>query len=513
MKPFKSKKNKITLHPMMTFIVLTFAVIIISGILNLFGASASYNTVNSVTGAYQTNLVTVESLFRLRGIKYIFANTVSNFSSFAPLIMLLISLIGVGILEESGFLSSFFFLVTKKMPKYLVTYFYVLTCIILSICGDVSFVVLIPLAALLFKHGRRNPLSGIIASFVAVACGMGINLTMSGMDSALSNLTVNSASIIESYSMSSSCYLFIMLFATLISAGLITYVTETMIIPKLGKYEEDSNEIIIDKDKLTRKEVRGLFFAGAGFVLYLFILIYNIIPYVQFGGNFLDYSQARYIDKLFGANSFFNSGFIFVITFMFFLIGFLYGIGAKTIENHKDVCDFLAKSLDDIGKIIILIFFASVFVSLYKYTNIGYLITAALSNIIYKSNFTGLPLVGLVIFISTISTIFLPSLTARWEILSGTVVPLLMTSGFSAEYAQVLFSSTGTVLYGLTPVMAYFVIYLAYLDKYDKSGTGMWKSIKYLIPYAIFMLVMWIVLLILWYLTGLPLGIGTFVLS
>lgn len=512
MNRIKSIKTKVFLHPMMAIIVMIFAVIIASGILNFFGASASYNTVNAVTGNNQSNLVTVESLFSLRGLKYIFSNTVSNFSSFAPLIMLLISLIGIGILEESGFLATFFFAITKRAPKYIVTFVLSLLCVILSISGDVSYVLFIPIAALLFKHGRRNPLAGIIVSFISISVGFGINLTMSGIDSSLANMTSNAAKIHGIYSLHSLGFLFIMIVATIASSILITYICEKYTIFQLGKYEPDEDEITIDKDRLTRKEKRGLLFAGTGFVLYALILIYNVIPRVPFGGNFLDYSQSRYIDKLFGANSFFNSGFIFVITFLFFLIGLLYGLGAKTIEDHRDVCDFLSKSLDGIGKIIILIFFASILVSLYKYTNIGQLITAIFSTIIFKSNFSGIPLVTLVIFVSIITTIFLPSLTARWEILSGTIVPFLMTSGYTADFAQLVFTSCGTILYGLTPIMAYYVIYLSYLDKYDRSGTGVLKSIRYLVPYAFVIMVMWIVLITLWMLVGIPLGVGSGVL-
>ena len=132
MNRIKSIKTKVFLHPMMAIIVMIFAVIIASGILNFFGASASYNTVNAVTGNNQSNLVTVESLFSLRGLKYIFSNTVSNFSSFAPLIMLLISLIGIGIMDRSGFLDTLFFVFTKKLKKSVVTFFLVLFCLLVS---------------------------------------------------------------------------------------------------------------------------------------------------------------------------------------------------------------------------------------------------------------------------------------------------------------------------------------------------------------------------------------------
>ena len=151
----KRIKDKIILHPIMSFIVLIIATIVASGILNLFDVSVTYNKLNT-SGAYESTLVTVESLFSLNGIKFIFSNTVLNFASFTPLSMLLIILIGIGIMDKSGFLDSFFYILTKKISKRTVTFSLSLICILSSIMGDISFIILIPLAALLFKYGKRN---------------------------------------------------------------------------------------------------------------------------------------------------------------------------------------------------------------------------------------------------------------------------------------------------------------------------------------------------------------------
>ena len=509
MKKIKKFIEKIKMHPIMAFILLTGFVIILSGILDVFDASVTYNKVNLKTGGYESTLVTVESLLNLSGIKYIFSNTVANFVSFTPLSMLLIVLIGIGIMDKSGFLDTIFFVLTKKMPKTAVTFIFTLLCIITTITGDLCFVVMIPLSALLFKYGKRNPKVGIVSAFAALSLGYGMNIFISSIDSSMITATENAARIISAaYTINSSCFIFIMIPATLIGAGLITYVTEKIIAPKFGKYEVEE-EIVQDKDKLTKKEMRGLIFAGIGALIYLIVFIYNIIPNVPLGGNLLDYSQNRYIDKLFGYESFFNSGFVFVITFLFFLCGLLYGLGTKSIKNHRDICNYLSHSLDDIGKVIVLLFCASMFISLLKYTNIGNLITASFANIIFNSSFTNIPLLILVLFFSILSTFLLPSFVSRWNILSGSIVPVMMSSGFSAEFAQLVFTVGSSLVYPLTPVMAYFVIYISFLEKYDKDGVGVVKSIRYMIPYCVIMLGMWIVLLLLWYVIGIPLGLSS----
>lgn len=512
MKKFKKIRDKIRLHPMMAFILLTGLVIILSGILDIFDASVTYNKVNTRTGAYESTLVTVESLLNLSGIKYIFSNTVANFVNFTPLSMLLIVLIGIGIMDRSGFLDTIFYVLTKNVAKTTVTFVFALICIIVSITGDLGFIVLIPLSALLFKYGKRNPIVGIITAFAATSLGYSINIFISSIDSSLMQYTSLAAGIISSgYRMRSYAYSFVMIVATVVGAGLITYVTERIIAPRIGKYEVDEEEIVQDKDKLTRRETRGLIFAGIGAFIYLLIVVYNIIPNVPFGGNLLDYSQGRYIDKLFGIDSFFNSGFVFIVTFLFVLVGLLYGLGTKSIENHRDICNYLSHSLDGIGKIIVLIFFASMFVSLLRYTNIGLLLTATITKWLSAVNFGGIPLIILVLFVGIITTFLAPNLLNRWIVLSGTIVPMMMTNGFTPEFAQMLFSVGTSIAYGITPAMAYFVIYVSFLEKYDKDGVSIIQSIKYILPYVFIILIMWIALLIIWYLVGIPLGIDSFI--
>ena len=507
MKRIKKIRDKIVLHPIMTFLILILITICFSGILSLFDVTGSYNTINTKTNTIESTIVTVENLFSLRGLKYIFSNTVSNFASFTPLSMLLIVLLGIGIMDKTGFLDTLFYALTHKLRKNIVTFILVFLCILSSILGDIAYIIFIPISALLFKYGKRNPQAGIITAFASISCGIGINIFINSVDSSLLTYTKDAANLLkENYLIKTSSFWIIMILAVISLSIIITNITEKNIIPRLGKYETEDEE----EKYISKKEFRSLYISLIIGAIYLLIFIYNIIPGLPFSGNLLDYSQKLYIDKLFGYNSFFNQGFVFVITMLFFIVGFTYGLLTKSIKNQRELCDTLSHSLDGMGKVLVLIFFASAFISILKYSNIGTIIISYLVSIISTSKFTGLALVILVFVLSSISTILLPSSIYRWSIFSPVMVPALMNSGVSPEFAQVIFRASESVTYGLTPVMAYFVIYLAFMEIYnqDKKGVGLFSSLKHLIPYSVGTLLMWLVLIIIWYLIGLPIGIG-----
>lgn len=501
--------KKIRLHPIMTFMVLIIITIVLSGILSFLGFEATYSKANTVTGSYDQTLVGVESLFNLSGLKYIFSTTVSNFAAFTPLSMLLIILIGIGIMEKSGFLKTVFTYLTQKASKRMLTLFLVIICMIISVAGDIGYAVMIPLSALLFYYGRRNPLLGIVTSFAALSCGRGLSIFLTSVDSSLLTSTIESANLLDpNYTSNTHAFILIMTISIIILSVILASITERVMVYNVTKYEfkDDKKEI-----KLGKKEVRGLLFALIGGIVYLLIFIYNIIPGIPFGGNLLDYSQNLYIDKLFSYNSFFSQGFVFIITIFFVILGLLYGIGAKTIKNNHDFCENLGHSLDGIGNTIILIFMASVFINVFKKTNIGTVFTAMLTNVISVSSFKGIPLIILLFIVGAITTLLLPTSISKWPIMAGNVVPILMNSGISPEMTQVIFRFSEGLTYGLTPVMAYFIIYLAYMEKYNQDATpiSLFTIIKYQLPYSIVTGIVLILILIIWYVIGIPLGIGT----
>ena len=501
-------KEKVTLNPIMTLLILIAITIVASGLLSLIGLNATYNQVDPTTGEYHQILIKVQSLFSLSGLKYIFSSTVENFASFTPLSMLIIILIGIGIMEKSGFLKTAFVLLTKYAQKKTVTFAIVLISILMSICGDIGYVIMIPISALLFHHGRRNPLLGIVASFAALTCGTGLSIFITSIDSSLLTSTLLSASVLDkNYRLGQFSFIFIMLVAVIALSILITLITEHIAVEKVAKYDfkEEKREF-----KLGRKEIRGLFFSFTAAAIYLLIFIYNIIPGLPFSGNLLDYSQTLYIDKLFSYNSFFSQGFIFIITMLFVILGFFYGIGARTIKNNNDLCEDLSHSLDGIGKTVILIFLTSVLLNVFEKSNIGNVFCGLLTGLLTETKFTGIPLIILFFIISAVCTILLPNPLSKWLIISGSIVPLFMNAGFTPEMTQTIFRFAEGATYGLTPLMMYYVIYLAYIEKYNQSDKpiSLFTTIKYQLPYSIASGLVLLIILILWFILGIPLGIG-----
>lgn len=504
-------KTKVAMHPIMTIIFLIGVTIILSGILSALGLQATSKRISATSLEYNTYIAEVASLFSLSGLKYIFTSTINNFVSFAPLCNLIIVLIGIGVMKKSGFLDKVFTLLTKSTKKNIVTFVLVLISTMVGIIGDISFVIMLPLAAILFEVGKRNPTIGLIASFAGLTCGYGLNVIFTSVDSSLLSLTTLAANVVDSnYAIKTLSFVFIMLVAIILLAILITQITEKYLVYKLDKYEIP--ETTIEDDLIDKKEKKGLAFAFLAFMVYFLIFLYNIIPGLPFSGKLLDQSQVFYIDKLFSYNSFFSKGFIFVITLGMVIMGLFYGIGARTIKNQKELCEALGHSLDGIGQTIVLIFFVSVLINVVKYTNIGTVIVTLLSNLINLTSFTGIPLIILLFIICAIAPILLPSSLLRWQIISGVAIPAFMEAGISPEFAQVIFRFGESVTIGLTPLFAYFIIYLALLEKYNQKEQpiSLLKAIKLQLPYACLTFILLLTILIAWYIVGLPIGIGAY---
>ncbi len=503
------EKTKMTLHPVMSFLILSGITILLSGLLYLLEFQQTVYTINATTLEYSTELVEITNVFSLEGLKYIFSSTVSNFVNFAPLSSLIIILIGFGVMEKSGFLKTAITFLTKKMKKNTVTFILVFMSVIASVMGEISYIIILPLSAAIFKYGKRNPALGLIAAFAGLTCGSGISFIFTSIDSSLLSQSLLAARVLDiNYRMASISAIFIMAVAVILLSFIITWITENVIAKRLNNVVNEDEE---NEDKLlTRRELRGLLFALFAASLYVIIILYNIIPGLPFSGNLLDNTQILYIDKLFSYNSFFSNGFVFVVSMFFLSLGLFYGLGARTIKNNKDFVDALGHSLDGIGKTLVIILAASLFISIFKYSNIGTVIVAYLTSLFRNISFQGLPLVILLFVVSAIATIFIPTSITKWSIIAPTVVPVFMNAGITPEFAQVIFRFGEGITMGLTPIMAYFVIYLAILDKNnpEEKPISLWQGIKFQVPYAVATAIVLLVLIVLWYIIGLPLGIN-----
>ena len=521
----KLKLKKFYFHPITVFIVLSFIVVLLSGILSKFEMQATYNTINKTTKELEATIVSVENLLSFDGMKFIISNASKNFMSFAPLGMLLISLIGLCVAEATGFIEAFSRKYIRKLSNIQLTFIVIFIATISSLINEIGYAVLIPLVAMVYSANGRNPLTGIVTAFCGVAFGAGVSIFVGSTEVALMDYTSIAASIIDSNThISLTCNLIFIIVASIIMTIVGTIIIEKIISPRLGKYKirEDLTKTeelrIIDleeeeqhKIEREKRQKKGLKYALITFIIVILIFIYMLIPNLPNSGMLLDMKESTYLGQVFGENSYFQDGFTYMMSLLFLFIGIAYGIGAKTVKNDKEIIEKTGAYFSKIGTILVLIFVVSQFIAIFKKTNIGVIITAWLANLIEYLEFSGIPLIILVLIAIALSNIFLTTPGAKWAIFSPVVVPMFMQSNISAQFAQLVMRAGDSMTNGITPLLACFVIYLGYLNIYNfdkEKPITIRRSIKLVLPYFAIICATWILLVIGWYILGIPIGPG-----
>ena len=193
-------------------------------------------------------------------------------------------------------------------------------------------------------------------------------------------------------------------------------------------------------------------------------------------------------------------------------MGLFYGIGSKSIKNHKDFCNSLGHSLDGMGNVLVMIFFASTFISVFKESNIGNTFVSTIGNLIANSNISGIALIIVVFLVVAVSSILVPSSTIKWSILSTSLVPSMMTSGLTPEFIQIIYKFAETSTKNITPLLAYFIVYLGFLEKYNQSDKKirLIDALKFQLPYTICVVLVLLTIIVVWYIIGMPLGVNAF---
>ena len=234
----RKKKNKeLKLHPITSFIILILATIILSAILSIFNISASYDSVNIKNNELEQTMVTITNMLNSDGIKFIISNASKNFASLTTLSTVIITLMGIGVAEETGLIQTVMKKRLTKINPKVITFLLILTAVFSSIVNEVGYAVLIPMGALLFLFNGRNPLAGIAAAFAGVAFGYSISFFVGATDMSLIPYTQSAANLIdETFYVKMTSNLFIMIFSAIIISIVATIITEKYIVKKIGRY-------------------------------------------------------------------------------------------------------------------------------------------------------------------------------------------------------------------------------------------------------------------------------------
>ena len=528
MRKTKMKFKKFTFHPITSFILLTFGVMILSSILAFFEVQASYSTINSSSLSLENTLVAVEGLFNFEGFKFLISNAARNFVSFTPLSTLLIGLIGLSVAHASGFIDTFIKRGTLNLNNRTITFILIFIATLSSIINEVGYVILIPLSALIFLANGRNPLLGITASFCGVAFGYGATMFAGSTEINLVPITSEAALLIDgTFHVGMLSNLIAIIIASIVLSIVGTFIVEEIIIKKIGKYRNsdsvinsETKEIKLENVELEEqkrleietREKKGLKNAFIAFMVIILLFMYMIIPGLPWSGLLLDMNESAYINQLFGVNSYFQDGFTYLVSILFLVMGIAYAMGAKSIKNDKELIEKSSFYLKDVGYLVVLLFFAAQFIAVFKKTNIGTIIVAWISNLIKDLPFTGLPLIVTILILIAFCSLFIATQSAKWTILAPVVVPLMMQANISPQFAQFIYRAGDSMTKGFTPILAYFVIYLGYLNIYntEKEPITIKKALSFVSPYCLIISITWILIVVLMYIVGLPIGPGVY---
>jgi len=486
-------------HPGALFALFAVAIIFLSGVAALFNVTA----VHPGTGEE----VTVFNLVSRQGLHMIMTNMVVNFTSFAPLGTVLVALLGIGVAEASGLMSTSLRQLVISAPKKLLTFAIVFAGILSNTASEVGYVVLVPLGGMIFLAVGRNPIAGIAAAFAGVSGGYSANLLLGTIDPLLAGLSEEAARIIDPiYNVNPTANYYFMFVSTFFIAYIGTWITEKIVVPRLGEYKGDARpEEIKQLSGDERKGLRATFWA---LIVMALVLLWSAVPIE--GGIWSSIPGSGFMrDPETGdlLRSPFMSGIVAIIFLVAAVLGVVYGIAAKTLKSNYDVINGMGKSMSTLGTYIVLVFFAAQFVAYFNWTNLGLIFAIQGANFIGSLGMGRIPLMIALVLVSALINLVVGSASAKWAILAPVFIPMFMLLGYSPEFTQLAYRVGDSVTNVIAPMMSYFAMIVAFMERYDKKA-GIGTIIATMLPYTFIFLAAWLIMLIIWIILGIPIGPG-----
>lgn len=475
-------------HPATLFGIFALLAILLSWIGGVFNWSA----IHPATGEN----VEVLNLISKEGIHKIILKMVENYTSFAPLGIVMVALLGIGIAESSGLISTAIRLIVLKSPAKLITFVVVLAGILSNMASDLGYVLILPMGAIIFHSVGRHPIAGIAAAFAGVSGGFSANLFIGTIDPLVAGLSTEAAHILDpDYLVLPTANYYFMFVSTFFLAAAGTWVTTKFVEPRLGKYTGDVQVEPIER--LSPQEKKGLKWTLIVTLFWMTILLIGVVPNEGFlrGPN----------------NSILQSpilkGFIAFLFLIAGSMGVVYGFITGKFKSDADVINGMVVSFKTLVAFLVLVFFAAQFVAYFKWSNLGLVLAIKGANFLQAIDIGLIPLIILFILLSGFINLFMGSASAKWAILGPVFVPMFMLLGYSPELSQAVYRVGDSITNVISPMMSFFALIIVYFEKYDKKA-GIGTLISTMLPYSIAFFFIWSILLIIWVIFNIPLGPG-----
>lgn len=479
-------------HPVTIFMILMAFLAVVSAVCAGAGLSVTFQSVDARTGEITEKTAAAVSLLSGDGLIHILTGMVNNFTGFAPLGTVVVSMIGVGVAEGTGLVDVIMRKTVMAAPEKLVTAVLVFIGVMSNVAGDVSYVVLIPLGAVVFMGFGRNPLAGFFCGFASVSAGYLGNLVLGTIDPLLAGITQEAAGLFDpSYEVLPTANYFFTVASVPMLVAVGTIVTEKIIIPRVGEYHGEG----LSMEPLNEKEKKALKLSGYAVLIYAAAVLLMVLPQ-----NGVLRGEDGGI-----ANSPFMSGLIPLMMLFFLIPGIVFGAAVGTVRSDRDVAAIAAKALSGLGDYLLLAFAASQFIDWFSYSNLASIIAVNGGEALKAVGATGFPLMVAFVLTTAFLNLIIGSASAKWALIAPVFVPLMMQFGISPEFTQCLYRIGDSSTNIISPLMAYFPMIVAFARKYDKDA-GIGTMISMMLPYSVCFLGAWILMLAVWYFAGLPVG-------
>ena len=465
-------------HPTLLFVWLCLLLLPVSALVSVI----TPDTVHPLTA----EPLPVRSLISAEGVRWILTSMVSNFTGFAPLGIVLVAMLGIGIAEHSGLLGSVLSAIVQRASQRLLVPLVAFAGVLSSIAADAGYVVLIPLAALLFQRAGRSPLTGIAVAFAGVSGGFSANLLLGPIDALLAGISTEAARTLEPDSTvgAAANYWFM-----LVSTVLVTVVITLMTRP------EKAGEAAAPLDQQTTSN-RTILLPLLGLCCYLLSIAALTLP---------DGAPLRHPETGDLLSSPFMQGIVIVIALGFAVCGLIFGYSSGTFGNGSDVIRSLEKTMAQLAGYLVLMFFAAQFVAWFNWSGMALVMAVNGAEALTAINLpTPILMVALILLVATLN-LLIGSASAKWALLAPLLIPMLMLAGVPPEATQAAFRVGDSTTNLITPLMPYFALVLGFVRQH-RPDAGIGTLMAMMLPYSIALLLAWSLLLAVWLGFGWPLG-------
>ncbi len=498
--------NKVP-HPAVIFLVMIGVVIVASVIMSALGSSVTLETTDA-DGQLTSRVVAVQSLLSTEGLRFMLTSWVDNFMGFTATGMILVAMIGVGVSEQTGLVAALIRKIVKVTPGSLITFVIVLLGGLSSIAADAGYVVLIPLGALAFLSLGRHPLAGIAAAFAGVSAVFGVNLLITPLDGALTEITNDAIHLVApGTSLALTATMWFSIVSLLVMSALCAWITEKFVEPHLGKYDPAQAGHLAsegagpadakDTGPGEEAEARGLRYAG--WTLLAVIAAVVALSWGE-GAVFRNPETGSLIQ-----DSPLMKGLIVLVAIIFLSVGVAYGIGAKTLKGSSHAISMIDKTFQNMGPLVFLFLVIAQFLAFFGFTNIATVLAVNMADALVAANLGSITLIiGFVVAILLLD-IIMPGAIPKWAIFAPIFIPLFIQLGSDPATVLAAYRVADSPMNVVTPLMGYFPLVVIYCQQYVK-GAGVGTVIAIMLPYTMWLVPIWTALLLGWYVLGAPWG-------